>query len=174
MRTMKETRIMLNAVLGSAAMPSFLRSDICKSAIFSVISHLQSAEKWEVMLNQPRSSTVVQCTHFMEEFRKDVTALEVGRIMVWGGGWSGVPAGHGVMHVLQRDSTDTFTFTTCNTGEGLAFHNARAAKCFPKETCNLFLAVPNIPRSRIVDDFSWAHVLWGLRFEALDSNCAQV
>ncbi len=167
MRTIRETRVMLNSVLSSSAMPSFLRSDRCKSALSPVITHLESAEKWEVNLYQDYG-----ITHFLGLFLSDIKALEVGKEMVWGGGWN-CSIGHGVMHVLQRDREDSYTLITCNTGDGLRYHNA-SARCFPKELYNHYLAVRNIPRARLVDDLSWAHIMWGLRFESLDSNCAQV
>ena len=167
MRTIRETRVMLNSVLSSPVMPSFSQSVECKAALSSVIAHLESAEKWEVNLYQDYG-----ITRFLGLFLSDVQALEVGKMMVWGGGWNS-RLGHGVMHVLQRNQEDSFSLTTCNTGEGLQYHNA-SARCFPKEIFNHFLEVRDIPRARLVDDFSWAHMLWGLRFESLDSNCSQV
>ena len=167
MRTIRETRVMLNSVLGNPMMPPLLQSAQVKSALMSVIGHLECAEKWEVNLYQDYG-----ITRFLGLFFADVKALEVGKMMVWGGGWNS-RIGHGVMHVLQRAQEDSFILTTCNTGDGLQYHNA-SARCFPKEVCNHFLAVRDIPRARLVDDFSWAHMLWGLRFETLDSNCSQV
>ncbi len=167
MRTIRETRVMLNSVLSSPVMPSFLQSGECKAALSSVIAHLESAEKWEVNLYQDHG-----ITRFLGLFLSDVQALEVGKMMVWGGGWNR-RVGHGVMHVLQRNQEDSFSLTTCNTGDGLLYHNA-SARCFPKEIRNHFLEVRDIPRARLVEDFSWAHMLWGLRFESLDSNCSQV
>lgn len=167
MRTIRETRVMLNSVLSSPTMPSFLRSDRCKSALSPVIEHLESAEKWEVNLYQDHG-----ITHFMGLFYADIKALQVGQEMLWGGGWNSL-LGHGVMHVLQRDREDSYTLITCNTGDGLQYHNASARR-FPKELYNHYLAVRDIPRARLVDDFSWAHILWGLRFKSLESNCAQV
>lgn len=167
MRTIRETRVMLNSVLGNPMMPPLLQSAQVKSALMSAIGHLECAEKWEVNLYQDYG-----ITRFLGLFFADVKALEVGKMMVWGGGWNS-RIGHGVMHVLQRDQEDSFILTTCNTGDGLQYHNA-SARCFPKDIFNHFLAVRDIPRARLVDDFSWAHMLWGLRFETLDSNCSQV
>ena len=159
---------MLSSVSNSPAMPLVLQSEPCKSVLSSVVACLESAEKWEVNLYQDYG-----ITRFMQLFLSDVQALEVGKEMVFGGGWNKPSDGHGIMFVLQRDQEDSYTLTTCNTGEGLNYHNA-SARCFPKEMNNLYLSVRNIPRARIVGDFSWAHMLWGLRFTALDSNCPEV
>ena len=149
-------------------MPLVLRSEPCVSVLSSVVACLESAEKLEVNLYQDYGIT--RC---MQLFLSDVQALEVGKEMVWGGGWIKPSGGHAVMHVLQRDQEDSYTLTTCNSGEGAHYHNS-SARCFPKPMHNLNLAVRNIPRARIVGDFSWAHVLWGLRFNPLVSNCPEV
>ena len=159
---------MLQHILNSnSSMPAFLQSEDCKAALLPVIAHLESAENWEVKLFQDHS-----INQFLSLFHAGVNALQVGKQIVWGGGWNS-QEGHGIMHVLERDNDNFYTFTTCNTGGGLNYHNASARR-FPKVLHNHFLAVGNIPRSRIVDDFSWAHMLWGLRFKSLDSNCAEV
>jgi hypothetical protein len=168
LRTIRETRVMLNSFSSSPAMPLVLRSEPCKSVLSSVVASLESAEKLEVNLYQDYGIT--RC---MQLFLSDVQALEVGKEMVWGGGWQTPSGGHGIMHVLQRDQEDSYTLTTCNTGQGVNYHNA-SARCFPKPMNNLYLAVRNIPRARIVGDFSWAHMLWGLRFTPLVSNCPEV
>jgi hypothetical protein len=175
-RTIRETRVMLNSALKSRAMPDFLRSDQCTSALSSVIAHLESAERWEAKIWE-----VYGCqdhhtiTRFLDLFLADVATLDAGKMMVWGGGWDSQTKGkgHSIMHVLHRDEEDLFTLTTCNTGAGLKYHNS-SARCFPKSIRNLFLSVRRIPRARIVDDFSWAHMMWGLRFQSLDSNCSEV
>ena len=159
---------MLSSVSSSPAMPLVLRSEPCVSVLSSVVACLESAEKLEVNLYQDYGIT--RC---MQLFLSDVQALEVGKQMVWGGGWIIPTGGHAVMHVLQRDEEDSYTLTTCNSGEGVQYHNS-SARCFPKPMYNLNMAVRNIPRARIVGDFSWAHVLWGLRFNPLVSNCPEV
>jgi hypothetical protein len=177
MHTIRETRVMLKSFLEIPAIPSFSQSDQtrftrCNQALLTTIAHLESAEKWEVFLNETHGIT--QVCEFMRQFCDSVKNLQVGKMMVWGGGWSRkFTPGHAVMHVLQRDQEDSFTLTTCNTGEGLQYHNA-SARSFPKDIRNHFLAVSDIPRARLVDDFSWAHILWGLRFEPLQSNCSEV
>jgi hypothetical protein len=182
--TIRETRVMLNSFLdipppkkSIPAIPSFSQSDRdrftrCKEALLTAVAHLESAEKWEVLLNETHG--IAQVCEFLRQFCDSVRNLQVGNVMVWGGGWSRqFNPGHAVMHVLRRDQEDSFTLTTCNTGEGLHYHNA-SARSFPKDIRNHFLAVRGISRARLVDDFSWAHILWGLRFEPLQSNCPEV
>ena len=160
---MRETRVMLGLAMHSPNTPAYLRCDECKAALSFVISHITEAEQWEASLYQ---ETFV---HHLERFLQKVKSLAVGQLMAFGGGWNKTNGGHGVMHTIRRDGTDTYSFSTCNTGQGLTYHNA-SSRCFPKEKQNFFLCVRNIPRERIVDDFSWAHMLWGLRFEQLESN----
>jgi hypothetical protein len=173
MRTIRETRVMLNSALKSRAMPDFLRSDRCASALSSVSALLESAEQWEVILWEVWAyQDHRSITRFLHRFLADVATLNVGKMMVWGGGWDS-RKGHAIMHVLHHDEEDLFTLTTCNAGGGLQYHNASARR-FPKSIQNLFLSVRRIPRARIVDDFSWAHIMWGQRFQSLDSNCSEV
>ena len=72
MRTIRETRVMLSSALSSPTMPSFLRSDRCKSVLSPVIDHLESAEKWEV--NYERTNHDI--TRFLGLFFAALISLE--------------------------------------------------------------------------------------------------
>ena len=48
--------------------------------------------------------------------------LPVGGACVWPGGWRHQSGGHAVLYIVERTDAEHFSFTVCNTGEGLEYH----------------------------------------------------
>lgn len=64
----------------------------------------------------------------LNDIADKVRALAPGEILIVPGGWSSLPSGHAILFIVQRVLTSEdascpqFTFTACNTGEGIDRH----------------------------------------------------
>jgi hypothetical protein len=64
----------------------------------------------------------------LNDIADKIRALAPGEILIVPGGWSSLPSGHAILFIVQRvlasedASSPQFTFTACNTGQGIDRH----------------------------------------------------
>ena len=85
---------------------------------------------------------------FAEFIDKRLTSKRIMfRSIVWPGGWSKPGGGHAIMYIIE--TTDTVSWITCNTGEGIQHHPNNGI--LPKRKEKIRIRIDNIPIERLAN-----------------------
>lgn len=107
----------------------------------------------------------------VEDLKSKLENLKQDQLLFIPGGWEGLSDGGTLMHIIQRTSPITYSFTTCNpsTGNlifdyyfslflGLEYHQQSVADP-PKMKHQTSIKIENIPATRFLDLGFWTALL---------------
>lgn len=99
----------------------------------------------------------------------ELKALEPGKVKMVPGGWDGATGASTVVHLVEKEGSDTYAFVTCNAGKGLIYHPCTPAEA-PKIKYKTCLRIGRIPADRMTSMAFWSVLLsqWmKVRFNSL-------
>jgi hypothetical protein len=72
------------------------------------------------------------------------------------GGWQKLDGkGHLCLYILRNQGNDKFSFTVCNTGDGLQYHPSRFDQSSGLELKQMAMTIWDIPKDRLTDSSFW-------------------
>ncbi len=66
-----------------------------------------------------------QMKAYANKLAKQVKVLEVGKKLILSGGWASTSSGHAMIYIIEKDDSNTCSFTILNTGAGLNYHHSQ-------------------------------------------------
>lgn len=101
----------------------------------------------------------------------ELKALEPGKVKMVPGGWDGATGASTVVHLVEKEGSDTYAFVTCNAGKGLIYHPCTPAEA-PKIKYKTCLRIGRIPADRMTSMAFWS-VLLSQWMKVRFSSCQQ-
>lgn len=94
---------------------------------------------------------------FLAEWQKTIEDLAPGNMMFVPGGWTGLTGSGALLHILEHNPDNTYSFVTCNSGAGLAYHPAKPVleRTHVKMKHKTCIRINDIPKSRMLDPAFW-------------------
>ena len=106
---------------------------------------------------------------FLPLFVKKIQELPVrGPGMAFSGGWADHDGGHAILIIVFKDTPDSYSVATCNTGEGAEYHPSIPTETGKKKT-RAAICCSGVHRNRILDLQFWA-VFFNVRNTPSDIN----
>jgi hypothetical protein len=93
---------------------------------------------------------------FINMFVSIVTKIAKDQQIVLPGGWQGLDGkGHVCLYILRYHGEEKFSFTVCNTGDGLQYHPSKLDPSSGLELKQIAMTIWDIPRDRLLDSSFW-------------------
>jgi hypothetical protein len=93
---------------------------------------------------------------YINMFVNIVTKIAPNQQIVIPGGWQKLDGkGHLCLYILRNQGEEKFSFTVCNTGDGLQYHPSRFDQSSGLELKQMAMTVWDIPRERLTDSSFW-------------------
>ncbi len=93
---------------------------------------------------------------FINMFVGVVNKVAPHQQIVLPGGWQKLDGkGHVCLYILRNQGNDKFTFTVCNTGDGLQYHPSKFDQSSGLELKQMAMTIWDIPRDRLTDSSFW-------------------
>jgi Variant SH3 domain. len=93
---------------------------------------------------------------FINMFVSIVSKIAKDQQIVLPGGWQGLDGkGHVCLYILRYHGEEKFSFTVCNTGDGLQYHPSKLDTCSGLELKQIAMTIWDIPRDRLIDSSFW-------------------
>lgn len=93
---------------------------------------------------------------FVTMFVNLVSKIEPNQQIVLPGGWQQLDGkGHVCLYILRNCGSEKFSFTVCNTGDGLQYHPSKFDQSTGLELKQLAMTIWDIPRERLTDSSFW-------------------
>ncbi len=131
-----------------------------------VVEALQQVTTVDNLLKQ---DCLGQLSVFLPLFVKKLEQLPVsGPGMAFSGGWADHDGGHAILIIVFKDTPETYSVVTCNTGEGAEYHPSIPTEIGKKKS-RAAICCSGILRDRILDFQFWA-VFFNVRNTPSDIN----
>lgn len=93
---------------------------------------------------------------FINMFVNVVSKVATNQQIVLPGGWQ-MPDGKGhiCLYILRNQGEEKFSFTVCNTGDGLQYHPSKFDQSSGLESKQMAMTLWDIPRERLTDSSFW-------------------
>lgn len=126
--------------------------------LFRIIDNVQYASELgkEMRPGQENSSTL----SLIQRIVSDISALAINDRIIIPGGWTNLGGGHAIVYIIERSSDSKFSFTVCNTGEGLGYHPMLGASLSGhKAKYKTAMFVGEIDENRVTSPDVWFMIL---------------
>ena len=93
---------------------------------------------------------------YINMFVTIVTKIAPNQQIVLPGGWQKLDGkGHLCLYILRNQGEEKFSFTVCNTGDGLQYHPSKFDQSSGLELKQMAMTIWDIPRDRLTDSSFW-------------------
>lgn len=166
----KEMPMFMNNLLNTIQSAQYNDLATCipdtKEVMRPVVETLQHIAVVDNLLNQVCHGDL---SVFLPLFVKKLEELPIrGSGMAFSGGWVDQDGGHAIAIIVFKDSAETYSVATCNTGEGSEYHPSIPTETGKTKT-RTAICCSSVLRDRILDLEFWA-VFFNVRNNPSDIN----
>eukprot|EP00048_Salpingoeca_helianthica_P023358 m.23852 g.23852 ORF g.23852 m.23852 type:complete len:4219 (+) comp8583_c1_seq1:2019-14675(+) len=149
-------RHLLEKIVGDAEfcqrwLPDFTPANL--EAIRALFPALQMG----LMLSRAEPEKPEELEELVNDLLTRISALDPRDVLFVPGGWRSLKTQSFIMHIIFRTGVETYSFVTCNTGDGSQYHPSQPAE--GKLRVQASIRIDNIPAARMNDKVFWSMFL---------------
>ena len=110
--------------------------------------------------------------NYINIFVSHIGNIKANQQIVIPGGWQTPDHTHLCLYIVRNCGDGTFSFTVCNTGEGLQYHPSKTDQATGQTLRQLALTIWDIPSKRLMDSSFWT-ILFRLQVYPSKKNDAE-